>query len=162
MRFRFEAAMLLYREQYSLLGSQELMRLKWDFDLALYYNLWVSAYMQDQHLDARWLRRELRQEPFVLQAMRNFAQLFEKARRKLLEEGAYHRTNRGGFSFGLEFIDFVEEVGCPRSRRRVLEKTGEIFNSVYLRTRELLGKPADAPPAEAMPLTSFMVDRPLA
>jgi flavin-dependent dehydrogenase len=162
MRFRFEAAMLLYREQYSLLGSQELMRLKWDFDLALYYNLWVSAYMQDLHLDARWLRRELRQEPFVLQAMRNFAGLFEKARSHLLDEGAYHRANRGGFSFGLEFIDFVEEIGQPRSRRRVLEKTGEIFNSVYLRTRELLGKPDHQPPAEAMPLTSFMVDRPLA
>jgi flavin-dependent dehydrogenase len=162
MRFRFEAAMLLYRGQYALLGSQELMRLKWDFDIALYYNLWVSAYMQDQHLDARWLRRELRQEPFVLQAMRNFAALFEKARRTLLEEGAYHRANRGGFSFGLEFIEFLEEIGLPRSRRQVLEKTGEIFNSVYLRTRELIGKPDHQPPAEAMPLTSFMVDRPLA
>ncbi len=162
MRFRFEAAMLLYRGQYALLGSAELMRLKWDFDLALYYNLWVSAYMQDQHLDARWLRRELRQERFVLQAMQNFADLFEKARQKLVAEGRYHRGNRGGFSYGLEFIDFVEAVGMPRPRKAVLEKTGEIFNSVYLRTRELLGKPKDAPPAQPMPLTSFMVDRPLA
>jgi flavin-dependent dehydrogenase len=162
MRFRFEAAMLLYRGQYGLLGSEELMRLKWDFDLALYYNLWVSAYMQDQHLDAAWLRRELRQEPYVLQAMRNFADLFEKARRHLAAEGRYYRGNRGRFSYGLEFIDFVEEVGMPRSRKAVLEKTGEVFNSVYQRTRELLGKPKDAPPAQAMPLTSFMVDRPLA
>jgi flavin-dependent dehydrogenase len=162
MRFRYEAAMLLYIDQYSMLGSQELMRLKWDFDLALYYNLWVSAYMQDQHLDVSWLRRELRQERFVLQAMRNFASLFEKARLHLLAEGQYYRKNRGDFSFGLEFIDFVEEVGLPRSRRQVLEKTGEIFNSVYLRTRELLGKPEHAPPAEAMPLSAFMVDQPLA
>lgn len=162
MRFRFEAAMLLYRGQYALLGSQELMRLKWDFDLALYYNLWVSAYMQDQHLDVAWLRRELRQERFVLQAMRNFAALFERARLELCGAGRYHRTNRGAFSFGLEFIDFVEQVGRPRSRREVLEKTGEIFNSVYLRTLESIGKPADAPPAKPLPLTSFMVDRPLA
>jgi flavin-dependent dehydrogenase len=162
MRFRFEAAMLLYRGQYALLGSAELMRLKWDFDLALYYNLWVSAYMQDQHLDAGWLRRELRQERFVLQAMRNFADLFEKARLHLLAEGAYYRANRGRFSFGLEFIDFVEEVGQARTRRQVLEKTGEVFNSVYLRARELMGKPEHAPPAEPMPLTAFMVDRPLA
>jgi flavin-dependent dehydrogenase len=162
MRFRFEAAMLLYRDQYPLLGSAELMRLKWDFDLALYYNLWVSAYMQDLHLDDAWLRRELRQEPFVLQAMANFTKLFEKARRHLEAEGHYHRGNRGRFSFGLEFIDFVEEVGRPRARRDVLGKTAEIFNSVYLRARELLGKPEDAPPAEPMPLTSFMVDRPLA
>ena len=53
----------------------------------------------------------------------------------------YYRANLGGFSFGLEFIDFVEEIGQPRTRRQVLEKTGEIFNSVYLRTRELLGEP---------------------
>ena len=160
MAFRYEAAMLLYRGQYGLLGSQELMRLKWDFDLALYYNLWVSAYMQDQHLDAAWLRRELRQERFVLQAMRNFGELFETARRRLLDEGRYHRKNAGTFSFGLEFIDFVEEVGRPRARRDVLAKTGEVFNSVYQRTRELLADRAGA--AEAMPLASFMVERRLA
>lgn len=161
MAFRYEAAMLLYRGQYGLLGSQELMRLKWDFDLALYYNLWVSAYMQDQHLDAAWLRRELRQERFVLQAMRNFGELFETARRRLLDEGRYWRANLGGFSFGLEFIDFVEAVGRPRTRRDVLAKTGDVFNSVYLRTRELLAG-RDGAPAEAMPLASFMVDRRLA
>jgi hypothetical protein len=160
MAFRYEAAMLLYRGQYGLLGSQELMRLKWDFDLALYYNLWVSAYMQDQHLDASWLRRELRQERFVLQAMRNFGELFETARRRLLDEGRYHRKNAGTFSFGLEFIDFVEEVGRPRSRRDVLAKTGDVFNSVYQRTRELLADRTGA--AEAMPLASFMVERRLA
>jgi len=162
MRFRYETAMLLYRGQYALLGSQELMRIKWDFDIALYYNLWVSAYMQDQHLDAGWLRRELRQERFVLQAMRNFAALFEKARRKLEAEGTYHRANLGGFSFGLEFIDFVQEIGMPRTRRQVLEKTAEVFNSVYLRTRALLGEAEPAAQAAGMPLTSFMVDRPLA
>jgi hypothetical protein len=112
-------------------------------------------------LDAGWLRRELRQERFVLQAMRNFAELFETARRRLLDEGRYFRANLRGFSFGLEFIDFVEEIGCPRTRREVLEKTGEIFNSVYLRTRELLAGREGAA-AEAMPLTSFMVDRRLA
>jgi len=154
--------MLLYRGQYALLGSQELMRIKWDFDIALYYNLWLSAYMQDQHLDAGWLRRELRQERFVLQAMRNFAALFEKTCRRLEAEGSYHRANLGRFSFGLEFIDFVHEIGEPRSRRRVLEKTGEVFNSVYLRTRELLGEPEPAAATAAMPLTSFMVERPLA
>jgi hypothetical protein len=162
MRFRYEATMLLYRGQYALLGSQELMRLKWDFDLALYYNLWVSAYMQDLHLDLRWLRRELRQQPFVLQAMRNFAALFEKTRRRLEAEGKYHRANRGGFSFGLEFIDFIEEVGLPRSQRQVLAKTAEIFNSVYRRTRALLDEGAQAPRTAAMPLASFMSERSLA
>lgn len=159
MRFRFEAAMLLYRGQYAHLGSQELMRLKWDFDLALYYNLWVSAYMQDQHLDLRWLKRELRQERFVLQAMKNFGALFEKVRTKLVADGNYHRANLGGFSFGLEFIDCIEEVGKPRTQRQVLARTSDIFNSVYLRCRALLDEGQEA---QAMPLTSFMVDRPLA
>ncbi|MDH3687278.1 MAG: NAD(P)/FAD-dependent oxidoreductase [Myxococcales bacterium] len=162
LHFRFEAAMLLYRGQYGLLGSAELMRLKWDFDLGLYYNLWVSSYMQDQHLDAAWLRRELRQERFVLQAMRNFSGLFQTAEEELRKQGEYWRANRGQFSYGLEHIDFVEEVGQPHTRRQVLEKTGEIFNSVYLRTLEVLGKSEDGPPAEPLPLTSFMVDRPLA
>lgn len=161
LRFRFEAAMLLYRGQYGLLGSAELMRLKWDFDLALYYNLWVASYMQDQHLDERWLRRELRQQRFVLQAMRNFAELFRRAERQLREDGTYFRGNRGRFSFGLEHIDFVEEVGLPRTRRQVLERTGEIFNAVHARTADLLGKRDPAPPREPLPLTSFMVDRPL-
>ncbi len=158
MRFRFDAAMLLYRDAYALLGSQELMRIKWDFDLALYYNLWVSAYMQDLHLDARWLKRELRQERFVLQAMKNFAELFGKVRRKLEADGTYHRANLGGFSFGLEVIDCIEEVGKPRTQRQVLARTSEIFNSVYLRCRALLDAGHEA---REMPLTSFMVDRPL-
>jgi len=162
LHFRFEVAMLLYRGQYGLLGSAELMRLKWDFDLGLYYNLWVSSYMQDQHLDAAWLRRELRQERFVLQAMRNFSGLFQMAEGELRKQGEYWRANRGQFSYGLEHIDFVEEVGQPHTRRQVLEKTGEIFNSVYLRTLEVLGKSEDGSPAEPLPLTSFMVDRPLA
>ena len=65
----------------------------------------------------------------------------------------------GGFSFGLEFIDCVEEVGKPRTQREVLARTSDIFNSVYLRCRALLDEGEEA---QAMPLTSFMVDRPLA
>ena len=104
----------------------------------------------------------LRQERFVLQAMRNFAGLFQTAEAELRNQGEYWRANRGQFSYGLEHIDFVEEVGQPHTRRQVLEKTGEIFNSVYLRTLEVLGKSEEGSPAEPLPLTSFMVDRPLA
>lgn len=161
MRFRFEAAMLLYRGQYGVLGSEELMRLKWDLDLGLYYNLWVSSYMQDQHLDARWLKRELRQQRFVLQAMQNFARLFRKVEAELQQSGRYYRRNTGQFSYGLEHIDFVEAVGEPRSQREVLAKTGEIFNSVYRRAVALL-RDTDPDEVAELPLTSFMVDRPLA
>lgn len=161
LRFRLEAAMLLYRGQYGLLGSAELMRQKWDFDLGFYYNLWVASYMQDLHLDPAWLRRELRQSRFVLRAMANFSSLFRRVEARLREDGHYYRGNRSGFHYGLEHIDFVEEVGRPRSRRRVLEKTAEIMNAVYQRTARLVAKGEDAVPGAPLPLTAFVAELPL-
>ena len=65
--------MRLYRGLYGMIGSYELMRLKWDFDIASYHNLWVAPFMTDQHLDPGWLRRQLRLRNLVLRAMENFA-----------------------------------------------------------------------------------------
>lgn len=159
LRFRHEAAMRLYRGQYGVLGSFELMKLKWDFDIGCYYNLWVSPYMQDLHLDERELRRQLRMEGPVLRALANFGDLFRKVEARLHASGAYHRANLGRFAHGLEHIDFVEEVGRPRSRRAVLEKTAEIFNGVRARALPLLGEES---PVEPEPLTRFLRDRALA
>lgn len=159
MHFRHESAMLLYRGLYPALGSFELMRMKWDLDIGNYYNLWVSPYMLDQHLDPRFLRRQLRMRPFVLQALRHFAELFRRVERSLRERDAYYRCNRGHFSYGLENIDFVDRVGTPRSRREILEKTEELFNLVYARAAELLG---DEVPQSRMPLQSFMDEQPFA
>lgn len=159
MQFRHESAMLLYRGLYDGLGSFELMRMKWDLDIGCYYNLWVSPYMLDQHLDTRFLRRQLRMQPFVLQALRNFAELFRHVERSLRERGEYFRGNRGRFNYGLENIDFVQRVGEARSRREILDKTEELFNLVYARANELLGE--SSAPAH-MPLQSFMGDQPLA
>lgn len=159
MHFRHDSAMLLYRGLYDGMGSFELMRMKWDLDIGCYYNLWVSPYMTDQHLDTSFLRRQLRMQPFVLQALRNFADLFRRVERALRDNGNYFRSNRGQFNYGLENIDFVTQVGEPRSRREVLEKTEEIFNLVYARANQLLGE--QSPPAH-MPLQSFMGDQPLA
>ncbi len=156
LQFRHDAALCLYRDQYPVIGSAELMRLKWDFDLGCYYNLWVAPYMQGQYLDERWLRRELRQKRFVLQALANFAELFTHVGRELEARGQYHRANRGEFTYGLEHIDFVEEVGLPRTRRQGLEATGRIFNSVRKRALALLGQEVGE-----LPLTAFMVPRPL-
>jgi flavin-dependent dehydrogenase len=159
MHFRHESAMLLYRGLYDAMGSFELMRMKWDLDIGCYYNLWVSPYMTDQHLDTSFLRRQLRMQPFVLQALRNFADLFRRVERSLRDDGNYFRANRGHFNYGLENIDFVEEIGSPRSRRVVLEKTEEIFNIVLARAVELLGESARD---ERVPLQSFMGEQPLA
>lgn len=157
MAFRHEAAMRLYRGLYGMLGSYELMRLKWDFDIGCYYNLWVDPYLKDEYLDERFLRRQVRQQRFVLQALQNFSELFQGAETHLRERGLYHRCNRGVFSYGLENIDFVEEVGLPRTQRSVLEKTAEIFNGVRRRGLALQDREAQ----EHLALTTMMTPRPL-
>jgi hypothetical protein len=159
MHFRHESAMLLYRGIYHGMGSFELMRLKWDLDIGCYYNLWVSPYMLDQHLETRFLRRQLRMQPYVLQALRNFADLFRRVERSLRERDQYYRANRGRFSFGLENIDFVTAVGTPRSRREILEKTEQLFNLVLANATDLLG---ESSPVARRPLESFMSEQPLA
>ena len=158
MHFRHESAMLLYRGLYGGLGSYELMRMKWDLDIACYYNLWVAPYMLDQHLDTGFLRRQLRMRPFVLQALRNFARVFRSVETTLVERGDYFRRNVGEFSFGLENIDFIQDVGTPRTRRQTLETTERVFNTVLERANQLLG--ADSY-RERRPLQSFMTDQPL-
>ena len=158
MQFRHESAMLLYRGLYDAMGSYELMRMKWDLDIGSYYNLWVSPYMLDQHLDTRFLRRQLRMRPFVLQALRNFADVFRRVETSLRDRGEYFRCNNGTFSYGLENIDFVDQVGTPRSRRDVLKKTEELFNHVLGQANELIG---DDTACDRRPLQSFMSDQPL-
>ncbi len=161
MQFRQEATLRLYRGLYDACGSFELMRIKWDFDIAFYYNLWLSSYQRDQHLSRRWLVRQLRMRDFVLRALEQFSELFRKLERKLRDDGTYFRGNRGRFSYGLENIDFVERVGEPRSHREVLDKTVEIFNHVHGRALDLLGEGGEGPRAP-LPLEAFVGAEPLA
>lgn len=157
MAFRHEATMRLYRGLYGMLGSYELMRIKWDFDIGSYHNLWVAPYMTDLLTDEAFLRRQLRQRRFVLRLMDNFAALFRRAEASLREQGAYHRRNRGVFSYGLENIDFLEEIGLPRSRHRTLEQAARTFDGVR---RDLCGVLGEDPGEEPWPLQAF-VTRPL-
>ncbi|HXC50680.1 MAG TPA: NAD(P)/FAD-dependent oxidoreductase [Candidatus Limnocylindrales bacterium] len=161
MQFRQEATLNLYRGQYSTFGSFELTRMKWDLDIGSYFNLWVTAYMQDQHLDRTWLRSQLRMRPLVLQALVTFGDLFREIAQVLREEGRFYSKNLGQFSYGLERIDFVPEVGLPRSRRRVLEKQTEIFNSVRRSAAELLGRPGDPDVIPSLPLSAFVGNQPI-
>jgi len=153
LEFRHQAVMRLYRGQYGLLGSYELMRLKWDFDIASYHNLWVAPFMTDQHLDLRWLRRQLRLRDLVLRAMENFAGLFGRVEASLRASGSYYRRNRGVFSYGLENIDFLDEIGLPRSRHQTLEQAARTFNQVRRDALALLGRDAGE---ESWPLQAFV------
>ncbi len=162
MRFRHEATMLLYRNLYSTHGSFELARMKWDFDIGFYYNLWVSSYMRDQHLDAEFLASQLRLKPFVLQAMQNFSSLFQRVADHLRERDDYYRTNTGEFYYGLTNIDFTEEVGTDRDEQQVMEKTLEIFNCVRAQALVMLGEADRTDEVEPLPLSGFIGRRELA
>ena len=162
MLFRHEATMRLYRGLYPVLGSYDIMRMKWDLDVGSYYNMWVAAYMQDMHLDPIFLEQQLSWQPFLLQGLTNFARLFRAVEAHLRDAGALQRANRGCFSSGLESIDFVEEVGLPRPRRKMLKKAGELFNVVRQRALDLLDVAPEARLRAPLALSAFLSDRPLA
>jgi hypothetical protein len=71
---------------------------------------------------------------------------------KLVASGAYHRKNRGMFSYGLENIDFLPKVGLPRSRQETLEQAARTFETVRRDALALL----DEAPGEAWPLQAFV------
>jgi flavin-dependent dehydrogenase len=152
MAFRHESVMRLYRGLYDLVGSYELMRLKWDFDIGSYHNLWVSPYMTDQLTDVAFLSRQLRQQRFVLGVLENFRGLFQRTEQALREQGAYHRKNLGMFSYGLENIDFLPKIGLPRSREETLEQAARTFNIVRRDACRMLGRE----PGEPWPLQAFV------
>ncbi len=153
LEFRHQAVMRLYRGQYGLFGSYELMRLKWDFDIASYHNLWVAPFMTNQHLEPAWLRRQLRLRDFVLAAMDNFAKLFTRAEAAMRERGEYYAKNRGMFSYGLENIPFLDQIGLPRSQRQTLEQARDTFNQVRRDGMALIGEDTGD---EVWPLQSFV------
>ena len=64
------------------------MSIKWNFDIAAYYALWVNSYLQDLHLDVPELRHELRQSTFVIKALERFAALFNHTERKVSADGS--------------------------------------------------------------------------
>jgi hypothetical protein len=161
MRFRLEAAMRLYRDQYSVFGSYELCKLKWDLDVGCYYNLWISQYMRDLHLDARALKRQLALREHVLAALSNFAELFRKVDAHLTERGAYERKNAGAYTDGQDCLGFMKRVGLPRSDGEILATTQDIFNRVRNQALDLL-EDAPAPLArESKPLVWFLEPRAL-
>ncbi len=162
MRFRHEAAMLLYRGLYSTLGSYELYRLKWELDIACYYNLWVGPYMLDRHLDADFLRTQLREQTFILQALRNFAALFKAVEARLHERGDYHRRNLGDFTEPLASLPYATDIGTGYARETALARTLEKFNDIRDRALDLLDDAPERTVRKPLSLAAFMTSRPLA
>ena len=143
MQFRFQSVMLLYRDLYSCFGSYELMRVKLNFDLGCYYNVWLDPFMLDRHLDPRFLMGELRRAPDNLGALRRFSELFAAVRDHLRANGAYYRGNLGRYNRGVDCLrEWMDEVGEPRKRRLVNQRTTDIFNYARIESLRLLDRPS--------------------
>jgi flavin-dependent dehydrogenase len=140
MKFRFEATMKLYRNQYPALGSYETMRLKWNFDIACYYNLWLDFFLRDHHLDLGRLRAQLRRKEYVLQALENFRQLIVRLVRELEASGNFYRANLGHYNDGTDLLYFQDEIGRERKKGAVHQRTEEIFTFCVQEARRILGE----------------------
>ncbi len=159
MQFRYAANVPLYSNLYELFGSYELMSVKWDFDIASYYNLWVESFMKDEHLDLDVLRAELRQHQFVVRALQGFNALFLETERALTARGDYERGNVGRFSEGLGAIDFTTDVG-RRGKKAIEAESMRIFGRARARCFELLGRPVRAD--DKLDFADFVTGRALA
>jgi hypothetical protein len=158
MKFRFEATMLVYRDLYSLLGSYDLWRLKWDFDIGNYYNLWVEPYMMDLHLDPGWLETQLRQSKLVLNVLRSFSALFKRVEKHLDETGQLYRNNLGHFTGDFPTMECAVGLGTSASYARAVERTTHVLNLTRGRALELLGREAAG---HQLPITHFLSGKPL-
>ena len=150
LRYRYDANLLLYRDQYDGLGSFPLLQLKWELDILCYYDLWVHSYMQDHHLDLDRVRSDLREKTFVLEALANFGKLFALTSRHLREQGTYFARNRGQYVEPLENLGCVKHVGLPMSMAEMKTRVLRVFQSVRDGTFVLLGvTPTHATPSFA-------------
>ena len=152
MSFRQEATFELYRGQYGLLGSYELGKLKWNFDIGSYYNIWVDAYMRDQHLDRAWLESQIAQRPLVLRSLHHVRGALEKVAAHIDATDAYHRRNAGEYTDGRECLWFLTEVGQSATEAETLGRMGELFNRFRADAVALTG----GEPREPLPLARFM------
>ncbi len=159
MHFRYEASMLLYRNLYSLFGSYELLKLKWQLDFPSYYHIWLSEFMQDLHLNEEFLSEKVHEQQPVLNALSNFARLFQKVEQHLRQTKGYYRRNLGEFTNAIEGVEWLEEVGQPQSPRQFFSRLHEIFNGCQEQANLLLGASATIPP---LPLSHFLTLQPTA
>ena len=160
MSFRCESSMLLYRGLYQILGSFEILKLKWYFDFSLYYQWWLSQYLQDLHLDESFLHSQLENRPVVLNTLKNFASFFRKIESHLKEKGQYYRLNQGMFSHSFENIDFTEQVGLPQRGYDQLKQLTNILNNVRSRGLLLLDEKDNEHLHQALPLSQLTSSQP--
>jgi len=153
---------------YPTFGSYELYREKCYFDCANYYNLWVDAWMKDEHLDMKALRYHTRRKTYVIEAMRNFNRFFRNAADTMKQNKSYWRGNLGNWVLnGVQAFGVPSDLGMPRSHKEMNDRTALIFNKAREGVMALLDDASTepymrgphvpaAPPEKIIPLESFM------
>jgi flavin-dependent dehydrogenase len=155
LNFRYESNMLLYRDLYSTIGSFTLLKLKWQFDFALYYHWWLSQYLQDLHLNENFLRSQLEERDLVINTLSNFGGLFKKIETHFKKKEQYYRFNSDQYSNSFEGVDFVEQVGLPQRGYGQLKRLNEILNRIYLQGLDLLNENTNGDSKGSLPLSRF-------
>lgn len=157
LALRFDAAMLVYRDLYPILGSFDVYGLRWRFDIQNYYNLWFDPYFRGLHLDPAYLREQLAQREVTLTALANFSRLFDALGQAAAAGELRSPGNLDRFAVAMGGLEHcVEAVGTPRTRKDVLRATAAVFDDVRTRALGLLGR-SDRP----LGFPEYFVDRAL-
>ena len=150
MHFRYEASMYLYRDLYSLLSSYELFKLKFQWDLPLYYHIWLSEFMQDLHLDEEFLANQVQGQQQALNSLSTFSKLFKRVERHLQGTQSLYRANLGNFTDAFEVIDWIKEVGQPLTPQQSVTRLREIFRRSFEQANDLLKVRSGQPNAQTL------------
>jgi len=143
MHFRYEASMYLYRDLYSLLSSYELFKLKFQWDLPLYYHIWLSEFMQDLHLNEEFLANQIQGQQQALNSLSTFSQLLKRVERHLQGTQSLYRSNLGNFTDAFEVIDWIKEVGQPPTPQQSVTRLRKIFRRSFEQANDLLETRSD-------------------
>lgn len=173
IQFRFETTLLLYVGLYGTFGSYELYKNKAFFDCSNYYNLWVEAFVKDEHLEPKMLRYHLRRKDYVMESMRNFNRFFRAAADEMMKNGTYYRGNLGNWVLnGIQAFGVPDRLGVDRSNKDMNDKTAMIFNKAYESVHTLLkdtstqprrvgAEPSMCSCMQPLPIDDFLGDRDL-
>ena len=138
MHYRYEASLYLYRDLYSLLSSYELFKMKFQWDLPLYYHTWLSEYMQDLHLNEEFLTNQVQGQQQALNSLSTFSQLFQRVEQHLQGTRSLYRANLGNFTDAFEVIDWITEVGQPLTPQQSMIRLRKIFRRSLEQANDLL------------------------
>ena len=144
LRHRLRISMAVYRGQYPGLGSYDLFRLRYFYDLYNYFNQ-ISAYALDAHLEPSYLREALRRGPAAMAALEGIGRDFAAMATTLTERGRYYAGNLGGAD-GYFDRSFQASLTRDRTVSDVFKLQRRLHHAASRRLRAWSAAPDEAPP----------------